>query len=144
MVRDISHWPQRKPLAMMMRCDIQRHGNSPVMLGTLRLTTGLGVAVATSGHFFKGGRGDASPDRIIYQGVGGIYSGGESSSTPRPPNTIHKPNDTQNNPQRQDHLTQSTTPMTKPMAKCKIKTFGGGEHCISGKIKRGVPGADIN
>lgn len=80
------------------------------MLGTLRLTTGLGVAVATSGHFFKGGRGDASPDRIIYKGVGGRYSGGESSSTPRPPNTIHKAKATKHNPQSQGHPTQSIMP----------------------------------
>lgn len=124
----------------MMMCDIQNMEIPPVMLGTLRLTTGLGVAVATSGHFLRGVWGVPHLIELFVRGWGGRYLGGESSSMPRQPNTIHNANDIQHNPQRQGHRIQSTTPMTNPIAKCKIKTLGGGgEHNASGKIKGGYP-----
>lgn len=110
------------------------------MLGTLRLTTGLGVAVATSGHFLRGVWGVPHLIELFVRGWGGRYLGGESSSMPMQPNTIHNAKDIQHNPQRQAHRIQSTTPMTNPIAKCKIKTLGGGgEHNASGKIKGGYP-----
>jgi len=53
MVPDTSHWPQRKPLAISMRCDIQRHGNSLLnpARSRVQLPRGCGYNL---GAFFKG------------------------------------------------------------------------------------------